>query len=287
MNARSQAGFTLVELVIALVLTVIVSSFAAMFIAAPVRGYTDQARRTELVDSADSALHRLARDVRAALPNSIRVTPAGAGFALELLATGDGARYRAAPPPNDPARTMEFAAADDQFNTLGGFSLVSLPFSSTTHFLSVYNAGVPGADAWQLSDVITPPGTQIDISADSLAGEHHVVLTPSFRFAYPSPRQRIYLVEGPVTWLCDPGARTLRRYSGYAIAGSQSDRDSNAELLAAGAVATLVAGDLFACAVSYTAGTAQRSGLVSARLELERDGERIALQHQMHVVNAP
>ena len=124
MNARPESGFTLVELVIALVLTVIVTSFAAMFIAGPVRGYTDQARRTELVDGADSALHRLARDVRGALPNSIRITPVGAGFALELLATTDGARYRAAPPPNDATKTIEFTAADDQFNALGGFRLL-------------------------------------------------------------------------------------------------------------------------------------------------------------------
>ena len=287
MHARTETGFTLVELVIALVLTVIVTSFAAMFIAGPVRGYTDQARRTELVDGADSALHRLARDVRAALPNSIRVTPVGTGFALELLATVDGARYRAAPPPDDATRTIEFAAADDQFNALGGFGQLTLPFSSTTHYLSIYNAGIPGADAWQLADVITPPGTRIDITADGLPGEHHVALAPPFRFAYPSPRQRIYLVEGPVSWLCDPGARTLLRFDGYTIAGDQLDRDSSAELLAAGAAATLVAEDLSGCAIGYTPGTAQRSGLVSARIELERDGERIALQHQVHVVNAP
>ena len=43
-------GFTLVELVVVIVLSTIVISFMAMFIAGPVRGYTDQVRRAELVD---------------------------------------------------------------------------------------------------------------------------------------------------------------------------------------------------------------------------------------------
>lgn len=287
MRRPGDGGFTLVELVITLALTVVVVAFAAMFVSGPVRGYTDQARRAELVDGASSALQRLTRDVRGALPNSIRLTPVGAGFALELLASTDGARYRAAPPPANAARLLAFDAADDRFNVVGGFRSVALPFSSTAHYLSIYNAGVPGADAWELANVITPPGTQIDIVADALAAEHNVTLTPPFRFAYPSPTQRVYLIAGPVAWLCDPGTRTLRRYSGYAIAADQLERDSDAELLAAGASATLVADDLSACSASYSPGTAKRAALLTARLELERDSERIALSHQVHVENAP
>ncbi|NND60012.1 MAG: prepilin-type N-terminal cleavage/methylation domain-containing protein [Gammaproteobacteria bacterium] len=284
---KVQAGFTLVELVIALVLAVIVTAFAGMFIGNSVTGYTDQVRRAALVDAADSALGQLARDIRGALPNSVRVTPAGGGFAVELLASTDGVRYRDAAPPADPARWLQFDSADDQFNALGGFQRVTLPFSSTSHYLSVYNAGVPGADAWELANVITPPGTQIDIVVDAIAGEHHVTVTPAFRFAYPSPTQRAYLVSGPVSWLCDPSAGTLTRYSGYAIASNHLSRDSAAELLAAGAAASRIADDVSACSLNYTSGTAQRSGLVSARLELERSNERVALMQQVHVVNVP
>ena len=285
--SNRQDGFTLVELVITLVLTVIVVAFAAMFLSGPVRGYTDQSRRAELVDGASSALQRLTRDVRGALPNSIRLTPVGTGFALELLASTDGARYRATPPPADATRWLSFDAADDRFNAIGGFNSIAVPFSSTAFVLSVYNAGVPGADAWELANVITPPGTQIDIAVDTVAGEHSVTMTPPFRFAFPSPTQRVYLVEGPVAWICDPGTRTLNRYSGYTIATDQLDRDSDAELVGAGASATRVADDLAGCSASYSPGTAKRAALLTARIELERDGERIALSQQVHVENAP
>ena len=67
---RNENGFTLIELVLVIVLSTIVVSFMAMFIAGPVRAYTDQARRSELVDLAESSLRRIARDVRRALPTA-------------------------------------------------------------------------------------------------------------------------------------------------------------------------------------------------------------------------
>lgn len=284
---KAQHGFTLVELVIALTLSVVVTAFAAMFLTGPVRGYTDQARRADLVQSAESALHRISRDIRSALPNSVRIVPAGSGFALELLESPSGARYRAGPPPGDPARRLTFNSADDSFNVLGGFASLGLPFSSNTHYLSIYNAGVPGASAWELSNVITPPGTQVDIVADAIPGEFTVSLVPAFRFSYPSPSSRVYLVSGPVTWLCDPVAGTLTRFSNYSISSNQTDRDSAVELLGAGGRSARAAQYLAGCSASYQPGTAQRSGLVTVQLQLASSGEQIALLHQFHVENAP
>src|SRR5690349_7030472 len=94
MRAVDARGFTLVELVIAISLSAIVVAFAAMFIVTPVKSYQAQARRAEMVDSADSVLRLVGRDVRAALPNSIRVVRTGNVVALELLAAVDGVRYR-------------------------------------------------------------------------------------------------------------------------------------------------------------------------------------------------
>ena len=98
MRAQRQAGFTLIELVVTLVVTAIVVGFMSMFIAAPIRGFADQACRSRLVDAADTALRRMERDVRRALPNSIRTTSSAGVVALELLSTVDGGRYRAQPP---------------------------------------------------------------------------------------------------------------------------------------------------------------------------------------------
>lgn len=285
-RAWGAAGFTLIELVVTMAVSVIVVSFAAVFITVPVEGFTDQARRARLVDAAESALSRVRRDVRRALPNTVRVTANGAVVALEMLGTVDGARYREQP-PGSPAQRLDFAVADDSFNVIGPFTQIGKPFSSTTHYLAIYNVGVPGADAYELANVITPPGTQIDIAADVFAGEDRVALAPPFRFGYSSPSRRIYLVNGPVSYLCDTAAGTLVRYAGYAITASQADRDSNAELVGAGAAASVMADRVTGCAFTYAPGTAERAGMLTLDITLAEDGERVRLLSQVHVDNVP
>ena len=226
-------GFTLVELVVTLTVSVVVVAFSAMLVSAPVAGFTDQARRMRLVDSADTALRRMSRDVRRALPNSIRTTTSSGIVALEMLSTVDGGRYREQG-PGTPAQILDLTTADTSFNVIGPFTQIAKPFSSTSHHLAIYNVGVPGADAYELSNVITPAGTQIDITTDT-GGEDRIAIAPAFRFAYGSPTRRVYLVDGPITYLCDPIAGTMTRYSGYVVTQDQADRDSAAELLAAGA----------------------------------------------------
>ncbi len=286
MNYR-QRGFTLIELVVTIALMTIVISFMAIFIAGPVRAYNDQTRRAELVDLAENSLRRIARDIRAALPNSVRVSSAGGAVALELLNTVDGVRYRDRPPPGDPSKRLRFSAADDAFNSVGQFNGIARPFSSTTHYLSIYNVGVPGANAYELANVITPPGTRIEIDADAAPGEDNIRLNPAFQFAFASPGQRVYLVDQPVSYICDSATGTLVRYAGYAIASDQSDRDSGSELLGAGASATLIADRIGACSVTYQPGTPQRAGLVTLAMSVSDAGETVSLLHQVHVDNVP
>ena len=281
------AGFTLIELVITMTITTIVVGFAGLFISGPVKGFTDQVRRAELVDSAESSLRRMGRDIRRALPNSVRVTVVGSITALELLNAVEGIRYRAGPPPGSADAWLSFATDDTAFNSIGQFTAITKPFSSTTHYLSIYNVGVAGADAYEMSNVITPAGTQIDIDAAAEAGEDNIVLTPAFQFAYPSPRQRVYLIDTPVSYLCDTAAGTLTRYSGYTITSDQADRDTAVELLAVGGTAALMSDNLTACTFTFTPGTAQRAGLVTISLTVGQDGESIVLLQQVHIDNVP
>jgi len=285
-SGNRHSGFTLIELIVTLTISVVVVSFVAVFISTPVQGFTDQARRSRLVDAADSALQRMSRDVRRALPNSVRTAASGGGVALELLSSVDGARYREQP-PGSPAQRLDFTAADGAFNVIGPFTQIAKPFSSTAHYLAIYNVGVPGADAYELANVITPPGTQIDITSDVFAGEDRVTLSGPFQFAFGSPTKRIYLLDGPISYICDPLAGMLTRYTGYAIAQNHAARDSAAELLAAGAAASVMADRVTGCAFSYAPGTAERAGMLTLDLSIGEQGETISLLAQVHVDNVP
>jgi MSHA biogenesis protein MshO len=295
-TATRTRGFTLIELVITIAVGSVVVAFMALFIVTPMTIYTSQTRRAMLVDAADSALRFIGRDVRAALPNSVRVNTSG--NALELLATVDGARYQDSGPLSNPALALDFTALDGAFATTVPFTQVpsltatkTLPWTSSAYYLSIYNVGVPGADAYQIANflnvpyVITPPGTTITISAGATANQNLVTLSPPFQFLFGSPGQRVFLVSGPVSYLCDTAAATLTRYSGYTIAGAQPT--SAAALTAAGASSALVAANVTGCQFVFSVGTAQRNGLATLTLQITQSGESVQLLHQVEVVNAP
>jgi MSHA biogenesis protein MshO len=284
MRAR---GFTIIELIVTITLTAIVIAITTFLISGPVRAYADQARRSELVAAADNALLNVTRDVRRAVPNSTRVATTATTAALEMLSSIDAVRYRASGALGSPAMELDFTTPDSGFSTLGKFTHVTHPYSSTARYLSVYNIGISGADAYELANVMTPAGTTITISDGASAGEDVVTMAPAFKFAYGSPAKRIYLVEGPVTYLCDLTEGTLRRFSNYSIAANQALRDTTAELVAAGAANALLARNVTACVFSYASGTSQRAGLVTATLTVSKNGELVRLLQQVHVENAP
>src|SRR5580698_8245302 len=168
-------GFTLVELVITITVASIVVVFMALFIVMPMNAYSTQTQQAALVDAADSALRFMARDLRSALPNSVRVTSSGTVTALELLATADGARYQ---DNGSPALALDFTQPDGAFSTTVPFTQLSLPWASKAYYLSIYNVGVPGANAYQMTNVITPPGTAIQIAPGGAPNQNIVTLNP-------------------------------------------------------------------------------------------------------------
>jgi MSHA biogenesis protein MshO len=293
MATSTQRGFTLIELVVTIVVGSIVVAFMAMFIVIPMEAYSAQTRRAQLVDDADSALRFMGRDIRSALPNSVRVfTPSATVTAIEFLATMDGARYVDGGPLSNPALALDFTTKTSAFSTSVPFTQLPLPlpWSSSSAYLAIYNVGVPGADAYQPANasganVITGQGTTISVSAGSAANQNLVTLSPPFQFAYGSPGKRVYLVSGPVSYLCDTSAGTLTRYSGYSISSTQPA--SAAALASDGATASLVAGDVGSCQFLYSVGTAQRNALVTLTLQLTQSNESVQLLYEVQMVNSP
>lgn len=275
--ARSQ-GFTLVEMIVVIVLTGIIASMVAVFVKLPVQGYVDTARRAELSDEADTALRRMGRDLRLALPNSVRITDGGA--TLEILLTKTGGRYRMESDSSGAAEALNFSATDNTFDQLGILSI--LPGQTITlnsDRVVIYNLGpgVPSADAYAggNSSVIT------GLPAGALAGEQRIQIS-SKQFPLESPASRFQVIEGPVSYACAGGQ--LTRYWGYAIAPAQQGA---AALAASATPRALVARDVGACRFDYDVGVTERAGLIALTLTLTRDGESVQLYHEVHVSNVP
>lgn len=267
-------GFTLVELVAVIVIVGIIASVGAVIITGPVSGYIDQERRAQLVDAADTALRRMSREIRQALPNSVRSCGGGC---IEFLATTGSARYREGPGPgaNSQDQRLRFNQADASFNTTGP---TGQAYASHAWYVSIYNTGQAGASAWERTNpgVMTlDPDIAIAADPDPGLNEDRITLNTPFQFAYESPRQRLYFVEGAVAFRCE--GNELRRYAGYNF--------SDAPTTFAGG--NLLASYIESCQFDYEPGSSTRAALVSLRIVLVDQGERVRLLHQVHVSNLP
>ena len=289
-------GFTLVELVMVIALAGAVAVLISTALSRPLEGFVAQSRRAELVDLAAGALNRMARDIRLAVPNSVRVRGSSE---IEMLNVLDAGRYR---PNRVGGDGLQFApgtapACTASFNALSGLGqcsafqvLASGLNLAGARWLVVYNIGaqsggnpVAGANIWAGAGaggahVITPDGS--NIAATSLAGnETLLTVTPpaggSFNFAYASPQRRFYLADQIVGYRCDLVSGQLLRFT------------RNARTPAYSGSSALQASHVTGCSLTYQPGSTQRAALVNLRLQLTLEGESIELFQQVHVDNAP
>ena len=264
-------GFTLVEMIVVVAITGIIAAVVAVFIRQPVESYVDVSRRGELSDIADTALRRITRDVRSSLPNSIRVTTAGNVTYLEYLHTSGGGRYRAAPDSAGAGNVLDFVAADASFDVIG-----TMPALAAGNSIVIYNLSPSGSTANAY--------TGDNRAAYSSNTATTITLSAAKLFPFQSPSKRFQVVEGAVTYACDPlpaGAGTLRRYWNYAIVNPQPAPP-------AGGSNALLATNISSCSFTYSAsGATARTGILALNLEISEGGETVRLFQQAHVNNVP
>lgn len=273
---RRMAGFTLVEAVIVIVITGILAGIVAVFIARPVQGYIDTVRRAELTDAADTALRRIARDVRTALPNSLREPSPASNSCFEFLPTVGGGRYRAAQSSAGAGDILDFSKSDTSFDFLANDNLTTAMFTGTYHAV-IYNLRIAGADAYAGDN-----RAQIDPSSTSTATSGHIFLTGAGKqFPFESPGKRFQVIPNfSVAYSCVGGTNgTLYRQT-QAISGSK---------IACPTTGTALVGnvDCTQTTFNYTPAVSQRDGLLTLTLTLTQSGESVRLYDEVHVNNVP
>lgn len=277
---RHAGGFSLIELIVVMVIVGILAGMIAMFIVNPVRGYLDSTRRAVLVDIANTALMRMARDVRLALPNSVRVSQNGGVFYLEFLMLEGGGRYReqAGTAGDDP---LDFATQGVSTDTR--FDLLGQPLSMAAGAqIVVYNLALD-AD----TDVYQGGNRRAYNGAVGAVSQVNFAAAPGGApFPMESPARRFHVVRTPVTYACDPGTGELRRYANYGIGAAQPTDLGNPPLSAAGNN-NLLASNVSRCRFTYNPGASEALGQLSLWLELTMEGESVSLYREVVVSNEP
>lgn len=279
MSGRTCRGFTLLELLLVILITGILAAVVAPVLNEPVRAYFDQTTRADLVNAAEMALRRMARDVRRSLPYSLRVN----GAAIEMIEVLDVARYRqAAGGGVGQDKRLRFNNTDDSFNVLGQFMRYGTGTLGGNQRLVIFNLGAGAFNAYDdAGTVMTPAATVVTIAGDPAPPndpEHQVTMSPAFQFAASSPSHRVYIANGGISYACFGGG--LYRLEGY---GYQATQPTPAAVSAG----TLVTDDVSDCGFRYDPGDANRPGLLVMSLALTRGGESVTLLHEVHVPNAP
>lgn len=258
----------------------VIGGVVAVFMRAPIDAYFDSGRRAALTDVADTAVRRMSRDIRKALPNSIRVPNAQC---LEFIPTRTGGRYRAADSTTGDGTALDFTttAGDSQFNMLG--SNAAWPADQriqVNDVIAVYNLGITGSDAYVGDNTSTVTGVT--------DGTETVIKINAKQFPLESGSSRFHVIpfdEKVVAYFC-ASDKTLRRIVTAANFNSSNTTTCPA-VTAIPSAAPILATNVESCSFVYSGSDLQRNALVQIGINMTSNNETVSLYHEVHVNNTP
>lgn len=256
----------------------VIGGTVAVFMKSPIDAYFDTARRAGIADMADTTVRRMARDIRKALPNSIRLSGTQC---IEFIPTRTGGRYRSEEIAAGDETSLKFTAADQTFNMLGLNSALPVDqqikaSGGLNDVIAVYNLGITGSDAYAGDNTAAVTGVNVSPFA---ATETEVKLAGNTtRFPLESGSKRFHVIPGDekiVSYICSGGK--LYRNANYAYSPSCP---------APTAGTTPIIANVATCNFAYSTADI-RNALVQLDLTFSNSGETVSIYHEVHVNNTP
>ncbi|MGH1462346.1 MAG: PulJ/GspJ family protein [Neptuniibacter sp.] len=205
-----QRGFTLIELIIVITMLGIISMVTVGFISSSMQGYADLKRRAQLSASVRVAVERMAREVRNALPNSIRLT--GSGTCMEFIPSVAASRYLSVPTAS-AASSFESVAYAIEPSFVSGRVAVYPIDSNVSDEVHTENP-VYKLDSHSIISPQIAAGTTLAPVPTPASGAVTVSFTggSTHRFPTDSPSSRYFIVDEPVSFCLD--GTDLYRFQG-------------------------------------------------------------------------
>jgi MSHA biogenesis protein MshO len=280
-QAKNQQGFTLIELVIVIVILGVLATGISSFIRFGTQSYTDAADRDAVISSARFVVERLNREVRNALPNSIRTIGVNRQC-LEFVPIDKSVVYLDIPVAPEPAI--------DIVDVL----MLENNLLETTKYVAVY--ALDSADIYNINSGVIKSFSEVNDTSEEEVKT--ISFASDIRFNEESPTERLYFLGSPVTY-CVEG-QAIYRYQTYGFGDDDSyDNDGKPSITASDTEKVLMAeyvddyaddddgldDDEYPFQTSPP--TLQRNGLALIRLKFARNLEEIIFNNEIQVPNVP
>lgn len=266
-KGKASKGFTLIELIIAMVLLGILSVGVSSFLQFGSQLYADATARDQILSSARFAIERLNRELRASLPNSARIT----NTCLEFMPIKASAVYVDIPVSPD-------SASDE---------ITIVPASTTVSSADIINFNVivypvVANDVYLKSNKKFYPIDSAAYSSDRTIDPHVLTLEYSVLFAEDSATNRVYFIDDSVMY-CIEGSGDNNNLIRYDVTG-HSNAGEPLGLINRAIMAEFLTDD---SAFSTDGANLQRNAIVSIRLHFMRLFEEIVFDNEIQVPNVP
>jgi MSHA biogenesis protein MshO len=282
-------GFTLIELCMVMVLLGMTTMGAGGIIKTSGQIFLDVSERDALTSSVRFSVERLNREIRTALPNSVRVFSDETVKCLEYIPTlviGISLEVPAVPEATDPEgadTTLTVVRFDDSL------------LSGVVHVV-VNPLGVD-----QVYDTIEKSTIRYALDSEGRRSIGKIIdnlwtieLEEQVYFTENSPTKRIFFVNEPVAYCASEGL--LTRYTDYGFNGIELDEnskaltgklDNNDEPLTG--VGVLMAEGIDLAGTSFTVKKASSfsNTLVDITLQFSKNTEYLTFHNQAQVLNVP
>ena len=274
---KKTRGFTLLELIIVIVILGVMSLGIAGFITLSTQTYLNVSERDKLLASARFAVERLNRELRNAVPNSIRVRNDTTRHCIEFTPIKASTFYTDIAVTPDPKTTSidVIAFIDAQgapFQCLGTCAdyIAVYPLIAS----DIYNFNVSTGNG-KVTALQPFAGLTGDIWTLPIAPSGGMIFTEH------SPTNRLYVFDKPVSYCVNDSE--LRRYNQYDFNATQSLDPSGGYVL----MAENLPADINNAPFSYSSPSLRRNAVVHILLNFDRDGEVIAFDNDVHIENIP
>lgn len=278
---RRMRAFTLVEMVTVLLLLSILMVGTVRYITHSSEGYAIAVRASDLAAHGRLAVERLQRELRNALPGSVRTD---VPQCIEFLPVIAGSQYLDVPDADGANTALDFPESG------GGpaatqFSVVTPAVDvSAAAFVAVFP--VSAAQVYSLSSSASVNAFSGIAANGGSTRISDVTMADSHRFPNGSPTRRVYFTGSPVSWCVltaafGASAGQLRRYSGYGFNVVQAQP----ALASSTVVSTGI--DTTSPVFTYHPGSPERSAIVQVSMQIARTDQVLTLSHEVQMRNAP